>query len=84
MTFNDMVRSMSLSEDEARSLIAAHQLEIADTENSYLEQLSGKNRMISELQAQIDALKSAAESAKALEGRSRVYEPPVIQVVNYG
>lgn len=57
---------------------------MSDTESSYLEQLAGKNRTISELQAEIDELKSAAESAKAHEGRSRVYEPPIIQVVNYG
>ena len=83
MMYSDLVRSTSLSEDEARSLIAAHQRELTDTENSYLDKLAEKNRTISDLQAEIDALKASAAQAKAIDARARTYEPPVIQVVNF-
>lgn len=84
MEFEAQIRALGLEEEQTRNLIAAHAREVNAAENAALEAIAAKNRTIEEMQRRIDALESEKANAAAEKARAHTYEPPIIQVVQYG
>lgn len=84
MSFESQIRALDLEEEQTRNLIAAHTRELTEAENAALETVADKNRTIEEMQRRIDALEAEKAASEANRARAHTYEPPIIQVVQYG
>lgn len=84
MDFEAQIRALDLEEEQTRNLIAAHTRELTAAENAALETVAAKNATIEEMQRRIDALESEKATAEVDKARAHTYEPPIIQVVQYG
>lgn len=84
MEFEAQIRALELEEEQTRNLIAAHTREVTAAGNAALETVAAKNATIEEMQRRIDALEAEKAASEATRARAHTYEPPIIQVVQYG